>query len=80
MIKHFCDFCHSEIVNTDRDEELRAEIPYRSSVNHRHVNPPKAWAVLTLSTAAQSLEACKYCLIEAAKSLDDRPQPGGGTN
>jgi hypothetical protein len=67
VIKHFCDCCAVEITRTNSEplvynapSKANANVTLGVSVNSATVNN------------TPSTDVCKYCLLDALKSLDDR--------
>lgn len=71
MIKRFCDKCGKEYEPTPGKAPLSAVIDFGSTRT--------ATVSVTYSTAGKNepLDICKFCLIDAVRSLDTRPVAAG---
>lgn len=75
MIRHFCDCCGAELTDANNVRTLFKKLHY-SNLKGKHGDiefevrtgePP------TEKSDGKDGEWCKYCVIDAVKSLDDRP-------
>lgn len=74
MTKAFCDFCGQEITDTNNcfggfnsDTRLGVEMVGKKTKNILNVE-----FLLSKNGMANEVDACRYCVIDAIKKLDDR--------
>lgn len=78
MIKHFCDQCGVEITEINECKQhcaIFADGSSRLGGRDRALG----FAVMTGNADTKTWNSgdfCKYCVIDAVKSLDDRPTQG----
>lgn len=73
MIKHFCDSCGAEITKENSVGEGGTLVgKWRSPFMKDAVEIQ--FEVLTATLTGSQPEFCKYCVISAVQSLDDRPR------
>lgn len=76
MIKHFCDCCEVELTDKNRcsgSPETSDRLGGRITAFKTHANIE--FEVLTgLNKCWNNGDFCKYCVIDAVNSLDDRPR------
>lgn len=77
MVKHFCDLCGVEISDDNKpcggmkDADRLGTARYRK--DDLGGNYPIEFEVVI--TSHKPLDICKYCILDAIASLDDRPMP-----
>jgi hypothetical protein len=75
MTKYFCDICEKEITPENNvslggnSSRLEGEKRYHKSLNGLYFE-----IITGLNKTANAGVFCKYCIIDAVKSLDDRPR------
>ena len=79
MIKHFCDQCAVEITEGN---ECKQHFPLFADGHRRLGGRDRRLGFSVMVGDAEnktwnSGDFCKYCVIDAVKSLDDRPTPTG---
>lgn len=75
MIRYFCDCCGEEIADTNRIESDKGRL---LGVLRSKLRPPGEPLQVEVTTALGSSwnggHFCKYCVIDAVNTKDDRPQ------
>lgn len=81
MIKYFCDSCGSEI--KENQYGVDNPLPFLFHVKHEKIKKVNAAVVIYKAKdyydrdISNQPHFCKYCLIDAVNTLDDRPRCGG---
>lgn len=75
--KYFCDMCGNELVEGKNKVPKGAEQNFRLQGKYcrRRLDPTLSFEIMTgRGNLMNSGDWCKYCIIDAVNSLDDRPQ------
>lgn len=74
MIKYFCDYCGDEITDTNKafgGTTCDARLGVGMKVKGKKLDLE---LIVGDDAGSSSVDLCKYCILDAFKKLDDRPQ------
>ena len=74
MIKYFCDCCGNQIVSADVDRGDRTELGRLTATIKRGNATLKVEVLESKDGCANAGQFCRYCVLDAFNTLDDRPR------
>lgn len=75
MIKTYCDYCEREIDDSNKVGEID-HLHRLSTTLEKGALKLKIQVVTGSNTSWNSGDFCKYCVLDALYTLDDRPKVG----